>query len=78
MMLILIAGMKQIMNVSFTKSAATVASCGALYTLINYLIFTQVSIPYVIKFQIQPPETMLLLTSLVIAAPLFFMGKKSS
>lgn len=78
MMLILIAGMKQIMNVSFTKSAATVASCGALYTLINYLIFTQVSIPYVIKFQIQPPETMLLLTSLVIAAPLLFMGKKSS
>ena len=78
MMLILIAGMKQIMNVSFTRSAATVASCGALYTLINYLILTQVSIPYVIKFQIQPPETMLLLTSLAIAVPLLFMGKKSS
>jgi hypothetical protein len=78
MMLILIAGMKQIMNVSLMKSAATVASCGALYTLINYLIFAQVSIPYVMKFQIQPPEAMLLLTSLMIAAPLLFMGKKSS
>jgi hypothetical protein len=78
MILILIVGMKQIMNVSLTKSAATVASCGALYTLINYLIFTQVSIPYVIKFQIQPPETMLALMSIMIVVPLLFMGKKSS
>jgi hypothetical protein len=76
MVLILVAGMRHIMNVSIIKSAATVASCGAIYTLINYLIFMQVSIPNLIKFQIQPPETMLLLTSLMIAVPLYFMGKK--
>jgi len=78
MIIILIVGMKEILNVSYTKSAATVTSCGAIYTLINYLIFTQVSIPYVIKFQIQPPEIMLLITSLFIAIPPFFMGRKSS
>jgi hypothetical protein len=78
MILILIAGMRQIMNVSITKAAATVASCGAIYTLINYVALMQMSVPYIIKFQIQPPETMLLVTSLAIAAPLLFMGRKSS
>jgi len=78
MILILTAGMKEILNVSYTKSAATVASCGGIYTLINYLIFTQVSIPNVMKFEIQPPGTMLLITSLFIAIPLLFMGKKST
>jgi hypothetical protein len=78
LMLILIVGMKQIMNVSFVRSAATVTSCGAIYTLISYIIFMQVSIPYVTEFQIQPPETMLLLTSLAIAIPILFMGRKST
>ena len=78
MMIILIVGMKIIMNVSYTKSAATVMSCGAIYTLINYLIFTQVSIPYVITFQIQPPAAMLAITCFFIAVPLLFMGKKST
>jgi hypothetical protein len=77
MMLILIVGLKQIMNVSLTKAAARVATCGALYTLINYIVFTQVSVPYVTKFQIQPPETMLFLTSLAIAVPLLFVGKSA-
>jgi hypothetical protein len=78
MILILTAGMRQIMNVSFMKAAATVASCGAIYTLINYVFLMQTSVPYIIKFQIQPPETMLLVTSLAIAVPLLFMGRKSS
>jgi len=75
---ILIAGMKQIMNVSYTKSAATVISCGGIYTLINYLVLTQVNIPNYIRFQIQPAETMLFLTSIAIALPILFMGSKKA
>lgn len=78
MVIILTAGMKEIMDISYTKSAATVASCGAIYTLINYAIFTQVSIPYTMKFQLQPPEVMLMITSFLIAVPILFMGRKSS
>lgn len=75
---ILIAGMKHIMNVSYGKSVATVASCGGIYTLINYLILTQVAIPNFMRFQIQPAETMLFLTSIAIVLPIVFMGKKTS
>jgi len=75
---ILIAGMKHIMNVSYWKSMMTVVSCGAIYVLIDYLVLTQVTIPNFIRFQIQPAETMLFLTSLAIALPILFMGKKTS
>jgi hypothetical protein len=78
MIIILITGMREILHVSYMKSAATVTSCGAIYTLINFLVLTQVPVPYVIRFQIQPPEMMLLITSFFIAIPSFFMGKKSS
>jgi hypothetical protein len=76
LMLILILGLKQVMNISFIRSAATVTSCGAIYTLISYMFLTQVSVPYITQFQIQPPQTMLLLTSLAIAIPILFMGRK--
>jgi hypothetical protein len=76
MILILMAGMKHVMSISYTKAAATVATCGAIYTLTNYLFFTQVSVPYVITFQIEPPQAMLLITSIFIAIPAFFMGRK--
>lgn len=78
MIIILILGLKEIMSISYLKSAATVTSCGAIYTLINYFVFTQVSIPYVITFQIQPPQTMLLIASLFLLIPPFLMGRKSS
>jgi hypothetical protein len=60
------------------KSAATVTSCGAIYTLINYFILAQVSVPYTTTFQIQPPQMMLLITTFFIAVPVFFMGRKSA
>jgi hypothetical protein len=78
LLLILIVGMRHVMNVSLTKSAATVVSCGAIYTLINYLILSQVTIPNFITYQFQSSNTMLFLTSIAIAVPLLFMGKKTS
>jgi hypothetical protein len=76
MAIILMAGMKHILSTSYTKAAATVASCGAIYTLINYFVLTQVTVPYTIQFQIQPPQTMLTIISLFIALPILFMGRK--
>lgn len=78
MVVILIAGVRAILNVSYMKSAATVTSCGAIYTLINYFILAQVSVPYTTTFQIQPPQMMLLITTFFIAVPVFFMGRKSA
>jgi len=78
MVVILIVGVKNILNVSYTKSAATVVSCGAIYTLINYFVLAQVSVPYDTTLQIQPPQMMLLITSFFIAVPVFFMGRKST
>jgi hypothetical protein len=73
---VLVVGMKHILNVSFTKSLALVALCGAIYTLINYTVFMPMSIAYVPKFQVQPPEVMLLIVSVFIIIPPFFIGSK--
>jgi hypothetical protein len=77
MIIILVAGIRKIVDVSYTKAAATVASCGAIYTLITYFILTQISIPYITQFQL-PPQTMLLVATLFIAVPMLFMGRKST
>jgi len=78
MILILVVGLKHILDVSLSKSLATVAFCGAIYILVNYIVFMPLSIPYIIKFQLQPQELTLGLVSLVIAASLLFLGKKAS
>jgi hypothetical protein len=78
MILILIVGLKHILDISLSKSLATVAFCGAIYILVNYIVFMPLSIPYIIKFQLQPQELTLGLVSLVIAASLLFLGKKAS
>jgi hypothetical protein len=78
MLLILTIGLRHVLNIPFTRSIATVVLCGAIYTLINYFVFTPLSIPYLWKFQIQPQETMLLISSFFIAVSLFFVGKKGS
>jgi hypothetical protein len=78
MILILIVGLKHILDVSLSKSLATVTFCGAIYILVNYIVFMPLSIPYIIKFQLQPQELTLGLVSLVIAASLLFLGKKAS
>lgn len=76
MIIVLVAGIRNILNVSSTKSLALVAFCGAIYTLINYVVFMPMSIAYVPKFQIQPPEVMLFILSIFIIVPPFFIASK--
>jgi hypothetical protein len=76
MFLILVAGMQHVLNVSLMKSLALVALCGAIYTLIDNMVFLPMYDTYVPKFQIQPPEVMLLIASFFIIVALFFVGTK--
>jgi hypothetical protein len=76
MILILVVGLQHVLNVSFLKSVALVALCGAIYTLIDNMVFLPMYDTYVPKFQIQPPEVMLLIASFFIVVALFFVGTK--
>jgi hypothetical protein len=76
--IILIIGMKNILEVSFWKSLAFTLMCVAIYMLINYIFSVPLEIPYVIKFQIQPQEVVLTAISFLIAISTLFIGKKPS
>jgi len=78
MVLILTIGLKHVLDISLSTSLATVALCGAIYILVNYMVFMPLPIPYIIKFQLQPQELTLGAVSLIIAASLLFLGKKAS
>jgi len=76
MAIVLVIGLQQILRVSFTKSLALVALCGAIYELIDTTIFLPMVNQYIPKFQIQPNDVMLLIVSAFIIVGLFFIGSK--
>jgi hypothetical protein len=77
MILILTFGMRRIMAIPLSRAAGIVMLAGGFYFLINYVIFMPLSIPYVIRFQIQPEETLLAIASFFIALSAFFIPKKT-
>jgi hypothetical protein len=76
MVIVLTLGMKETLRIPFTESLALITLCGATYLLIHYVVFTPMNIAYVPKFQIQPPEIMLMIISTLVIVGLFFIGSK--